>query len=167
MKPDSRRGHCRDRQAARRSHRRRGRNQSRRARSPQTRARTLWGADLRSQSRPLDPSLNHLQRTEPLHRPDLECIAAPKLAATEEWPSAVVTDVGGGEAGIEVGLSGVVGGGRRCTARPSRGREATTSSDRQTRFRFGKNDESQAAPGPSSTGSLRSGGVSSRGLFTE
>ena len=47
---------------------------------------------------------------KPRHRPILERIAPPGLAAPEQGSAAVFADAGGGEVGVDVGLRCVVGG---------------------------------------------------------
>ena len=55
-------------------------------------------------------ALDHLERTQARHRPVLEGIAPPGLAAPEEGPAAVFADPGGLEVGVDVFLGRMVGG---------------------------------------------------------
>ena len=68
------------------------------------------GADFGGEARLSGAALDHLQRTQARHRPILERIAPPGLAAAEERSAAIIADAGGLEVGVDVGLRGVVGG---------------------------------------------------------
>ena len=68
------------------------------------------GADLGGESRLSGAALDHLERTQARHRPVLEGIAPPGLAAPEEGPAAVFADAGGLEVGVDVFLGRMVGG---------------------------------------------------------
>ena len=68
-------------------------------------------ADLGGESRLSGATLDHLERTQARHRPILERIAPPGLAASEQRAAAVVfADAGGLEVGVDIGLGGEVGG---------------------------------------------------------
>ena len=55
-------------------------------------------------------TLDHLERTQARHRPILERIAPPRLAAPEQGSTTVFADAGGDEVGVDVGLRCVVCG---------------------------------------------------------
>ena len=67
-------------------------------------------ADLGRQPRLSGAALDHLERVHTRHGLVLEHIAAPGLAAPEEWAAAVLADSGGLEVAVDVALSDVVGG---------------------------------------------------------
>ena len=68
------------------------------------------GVDLGGEARLSGATLDHLERTQARHRPILERIAPPGLAASEQKAAVVVfADAGGLEVGVDIGLGGVVG----------------------------------------------------------
>ena len=68
------------------------------------------GADLGGEPRLSGAALDHLERAQARHRPLLERIAAPGLAAPKERSAPILADASGLEVGTDVGLGGVMGG---------------------------------------------------------